>query len=55
MQFLTSELPCVPKSLDVALNTADVRPFDSNFEWKEQILKSVSETPYTCDALGREL
>ena len=24
MQFLSSELPCEPKSLDVALNTADV-------------------------------
>jgi len=50
-QFLSSEQPCEPKSLDVASNvTAGVeklrsenlrlrstwRPFDSSFEWKER-------------------
>ena len=47
-QFLSSEQPSEPKSLDVALNIAEVekirsenlrlrstrRPFDSSFEWK---------------------
>ena len=46
-QFLSSEQPCEPKSLDVALKIAEVekpsenlwlrltkRPFDSSFEWK---------------------
>jgi len=49
-QFLSSEQPCEPKSLDVALNIAGVkkiclenlrlrstwRPFDSSLEWKER-------------------
>ena len=48
--FLSSEQPCEPKSLDVALKIAGVekirsgnlrlrstwRPFDSSFEWKER-------------------
>ena len=49
-RFLSSEQPCEPKSLDVALNIAGVekihseilglrstwRPLDSSFEWKER-------------------
>ena len=51
-QFLSSEQPCEPKSLDVALNIAGVekihsenlplwstwRPFDLSFEWKGAVV-----------------
>ena len=84
-QFLSSEQPSEPKSLDVALNIARVekirsgnlrlqstrRPFDSSFERKEASVtveicvlcgrrvsnqfEIVSETPFSCDTVGREL
>ena len=86
-QFLSSEQPSEPKSLDIALNIAGVekirsvcdnlrlrstrRPFDSSFERNGASLtveicalcgrrfsnqfEIVSETPFSCDTVGREL
>ena len=84
-QFLSSEQPSEPKSLDVALNIAGVekirsenlrlrstrRPFDPSFESKRAPVtveicvlcgrcfsnqfEIVSETPFSCDTVGREL
>ena len=84
-QFLSSEQPSEPKSLDVALNIAGVekirsenlrlrstrRPFDPSFErktapvtveicvfggrWFSNQFEIVSETPFSCDTVGREL
>ena len=84
-QFLSSEQPSEPKSLDVALNIAGVekihsenlqllstwRQFDSSFERKGKLVtveicilcgrrfsnqfEIVSETPFSCDTVGREL
>jgi len=86
-QFLSSDQPSEPKSLDVALNIAGVkkkkkrsenlqlrstwRPLDSSFERKGALVmveicvlcdqrfsnrfEIVSETPFSSDAVGREL
>ena len=85
-QFLPSEQPFEPKSLDVAVKIAGVekirsenlrlwstwKPFDSSFECKDWALVAmeicvlcgwwfsnqseiVSETPFSCNTVGREL
>ena len=81
VSFLSSEQPCEPKSLDVALNIAGVEKIRSEkylrlrstleairFELvtveicvlravvgDSQISLILSETPYSCDTVGREL
>ena len=61
-QFLSSDQPCEPKSLNVAFNIAGIlkkrniailtskswRPFDSTFEWKQDTRSVYSDGENLC-------